>query len=114
MHCISTAPQVTQELLSTLENPSAWEYNFYWPFYPTGNLATFQLTSPTVKAEYEHRFLRSHAFAYECPAAYHEFMAQLTAEQRGWIRRLRIEVFSWKPTMNVDLGCRMMRLMRAG
>ena len=89
-------PGTYQERLSAPGNPSVWECNSYWKSYPNGNLATFRLTSPTVREEYEHWLLRSREFAFECPDAYHEFMNQLTAEQRGCIRRLWIVVFSWE------------------
>ena len=82
------------ERRNTRGDPSIWEYNSYWSPYPPGTLATFRLTSPTVKEEYEYWFLRTRQFAFETSFAYHGFMKQLTVEQQGWIRSLQIEIMA--------------------
>ena len=82
------------ERRNSRDNPNIWEYNSYSCSYPDGTLATFRLTSPTIKEEYEYWFLHTREFAFESPFAYREFMEQLTAEQQGWIRSVRIEIMS--------------------
>ena len=84
----------TRSAFNTRGDPSIWEYNSYWHPYPPGTLATFRLTSPTIKKEYEYWFLRTRQFAFESPFAYHEFMKQLTGEQQGWIRSIQIIIMS--------------------